>query len=204
MDAATARTNLGLGDISPLNAGTGLTINGSDLDADVASLVGEVKMWPTNTSPTLWLELDGALISRTTYSALFAVIGTTYGVGDGSTTFGLPDTRGEFVRGWDNTRGVDSGRAIGTSQGEDTAPHTHSSGTLVNSTDGAHTHDISIFSGGQTSVSASESQTGLLGTTPTSSAGAHTHTISGATGSTGTTETRPRNLALMYIMFAGV
>ena len=55
-------------------------------------------------------------ISRTTYAALFAVIGETFGAGDGSTTFNLPDLRGEFIRGWDNSRGVDSGRVFGSAQ----------------------------------------------------------------------------------------
>ena len=66
--------------------------------------------------PTGWLKCNGALLSRTTYAALFAVIGTTYGAGDGSTTFALPDLRGEFLRGLDDGRGVDGGRALGSAQ----------------------------------------------------------------------------------------
>lgn len=66
--------------------------------------------------PTGWLLADGSAVSRTTYARLFAAIGTTYGVGDGTTTFNLPDLRGEFLRGLDNARGVDAGRALGTAQ----------------------------------------------------------------------------------------
>ncbi|WP_231679148.1 phage tail protein, partial [Ralstonia pseudosolanacearum] len=51
-----------------------------------------------------------------TYAALYAEIGTTFGAGDGAATFNLPDLRGEFLRGWDDGRGVDSGRGIGTWQ----------------------------------------------------------------------------------------
>src|SRR5262252_3715715 len=58
-----------------------------------SAMVGDIKMWPTTTAPTGWMNCDGSLISRTTYPALFALIGTTFSVGDGSTTFGLPDLR---------------------------------------------------------------------------------------------------------------
>jgi microcystin-dependent protein len=67
-------------------------------------------------APPGTLKENGALVSRTTYARLFAEIGTTYGAGDGSTTFALPESRGEFVRGLDDGRGVDSGRALGVAQ----------------------------------------------------------------------------------------
>ncbi len=66
--------------------------------------------------PDYYLECDGSAISRTTYANLFSVIGTAYGAGDGTTTFALPDLRGEFIRGWDNGRGVDTGRVFGSAQ----------------------------------------------------------------------------------------
>lgn len=77
---------------------------------------GAVMAYAMTTAPNGWLECDGSAVSRTTYAALFSAIGTTYGNGDGSTTFNLPDLRGEFVRGWDNGRGVDGSRALGSSQ----------------------------------------------------------------------------------------
>jgi microcystin-dependent protein len=94
---------------------------------------GDVGYFAMSTAPTGWLKANGAAVSRTTYAGLFAAIGTTYGVGDGSTTFALPDLRGEFPRGWDDGRGVDSGRTFGSAQSSqnlaheheiDTAPHT--------------------------------------------------------------------------------
>ena len=60
-----------------------------------------------------------------TYADLFAVIGTTYGAGDGSTTFNVPETRGEFLRSLDDGRGVDSGRTRGSAQGDGTLDHAH-------------------------------------------------------------------------------
>ena len=107
----------------------------SGANADITSLtglvgnglvpVGTVIMHAANTAPTGYLKANGALISRTTYAALFSAIGTVFGVGDGSTTFALPDLRGEFMRGWDDARGIDSGRAIGTAQADELKSHTH-------------------------------------------------------------------------------
>jgi hypothetical protein len=79
---------------------------------------GMVAYFARNTAPSGWLKANGAAVSRTTYAALFAAIGTTFGPGDGSTTFNLPDLRGEFLRGWDDGRGVDAGRGFGSSQGD--------------------------------------------------------------------------------------
>jgi phage-related tail fiber protein len=69
-----------------------------------------------DTAPTGYLKANGAAVSRTTYAALFGAIGTVFGAGNGSTTFNLPDLRGEFPRGWDDGRGVDTGRAFGSAQ----------------------------------------------------------------------------------------
>lgn len=68
--------------------------------------------------PYGWLVCNGAAISRATYANLFAAISTTYGVGDGSTTFNLPDLRGEFIRGWDAGIGTDPGRVFGSYQAD--------------------------------------------------------------------------------------
>lgn len=83
----------------------------------VASLpAGAVIHVARSTPPAGYLKANGALVSRTTYAVLFAAIGTTFGVGDGSTTFALPDLRGEFIRGWDDSRGVDLNRTLGSFQ----------------------------------------------------------------------------------------
>ncbi len=87
---------------------------------DLAGMIpsGAVMYFAGQTAPTGWLKANGAAVSRTAYAALFAAIGTTYGTGDGRTTFNLPDLRGEFVRGWDDGRGIDSGRTLGSAQGD--------------------------------------------------------------------------------------
>lgn len=64
--------------------------------------VGEITIWATSSAPTGWLVCDGSAISRSTYSGLFAVLGTAYGAGDGSTTFNLPNLKGRVVVGRDS------------------------------------------------------------------------------------------------------
>ena len=87
---------------------------------DLAGMIpsGAVMYFAGQTAPTGWLKANGAAVSRTLYAALFQAVGTTYGAGDGRTTFNLPDLRGEFIRGWDDGRGIDSGRALGSAQGD--------------------------------------------------------------------------------------
>ncbi|TCW09241.1 tail collar domain [Raoultella sp. BIGb0138] len=79
-------------------------------------LVGSVAAFAVNSAPNGWLAANGQAVSRNVYARLFSRIGTTWGAGDGSTTFNLPDARGEFIRGWDNGRGADSGRTFGSAQ----------------------------------------------------------------------------------------
>ncbi|AAQ58020.1 tail fiber protein [Chromobacterium violaceum] len=79
-------------------------------------LTGQVAFFAMSAPPLGWLKANGAAVSRKDYPSLFAALGTYYGAGDGSTTFNLPDLRGEFVRGWDDGRGVDNGRGFGTWQ----------------------------------------------------------------------------------------
>lgn len=86
---------------------------------------GIVAHFARNSAPTGWLKANGATISRTTYAGLFAAIGTAFGAGDGLTTFKLPDLRGEFLRGWDDGRGADAGRAFGSFQVDDFKSHVH-------------------------------------------------------------------------------
>jgi microcystin-dependent protein len=94
-----------------------------------SSPAGTVIFYAANTAPSGYLKANGANVSRTTYAALFAAIGTTFGVGDGSTTFTLPDMRGEFPRGWDDGRGVDSGRVFGSAQTDAMQGHRHQAST---------------------------------------------------------------------------
>ena len=141
------------------------------------SPTGQIIYVALSSAPTGYLKANGAAVSRTTYAALFAAIGTTFGVGDGSTTFNVPDLRGEFIRGWDDSRGIDSSRIFGTAQSDSFKSHSHRPSTYatnqsweVPASTGAFT---SAYDGGVVVDNAPD------------------------TGATGGTETRPRNIALL-------
>ena len=104
-----------------------------DEKAPLASVVpsGAVLPFAMSTPPAGWLQCNGLAVSRTLYASLFAAIGTTYGVGDGSTTFNLPDLRGEFIRGWDNGRGADSARVFGSAQNATGLGHIGTLGSVL-------------------------------------------------------------------------
>lgn len=138
------------------------TIIGSNPMLNVVP-IGLPAPWLTAIAPTGWVLLDGAQKNRVTYKALFELWGTTFGVGDGSTTFNLPDFRGRFFLG---KAPAGTGSVIGETGGaldhdHTISAHTHSipAHTHTISSDGAHTHTFT-----------------------TGSSGAHTHTYSGTTG----------------------
>jgi phage-related tail fiber protein len=165
--------------------GAGLVLNADDrtqLQQAIQALIaaasgatavpaGAVAHFARSTVPSGWLEANGAAVSRTTYATLFAAIGTTFGGGNGTTTFNLPDLRGEFIRGYDNGRGVDSGRGFGTAQGDELRSHSHSVTLPIanDSSSGSDDESISTLGGSQTY----------------------------GTSNTGGNETRPRNVALL-------
>lgn len=130
--------------------------------------IGMGAVFYMNTPPAGWLKSNGAAVSRATYSQLFGKISTTYGAGDGSTTFNLPDDRGEFWRGWDDGRGIDTGRVFGSFQADALKSHSHA---IKSSATG----------GGGSAAAVLNS-----GASPTQ-----------ATDLTGDVETRPRNRALL-------
>lgn len=141
-----------------------------------ATRPGTVIMHASSTTPGGYLSCNGAAVSRTTYLALFTAIGTAFGVGNGSTTFNLPDLRGEFVRGWDAGRGVDSGRAFASFQNHLLQDHTHSYQTPNQASD--------LDRGTQSSAVSIDNL--VFSTTGGPNSGSHG------------VETRPRNIALQF------
>lgn len=133
--------------------------------------VGSGLLWYSGTPPSKYLLCDGTAISRTTYAQLFSILGTTYGIGDGSTTFNLPDLRqrfpiGQATSGTGNSLG-DTGGAI--DHDHSVPAHYHSAGTLANSTTGAHTHSINHDHAAFTS--------GGSGTLTSNTTGSHYHNV---------------------------
>lgn len=133
---ATTKEDVGLGNLPNAKSDDPATNNSNILATTAAlnklqkqvgdSLAGMVAAFAMTTVPAGWLKCNGAAVSRTTFAQLFALLGTTYGAGDGSTTFNLPDMRGLFPRGWDDGRGLDPGRALGTYQDMMVQSHSHS------------------------------------------------------------------------------
>lgn len=142
--------------------------------------VGTLVIWPASSPPSGYLECNGAAYFQRDYANLFALIGTTYGAGRGvSGTFRVPDLRGEFVRGWDHGRGVDSGRTLGSKQTDAYKSHTHK-----------YYPPHESLGGGQ-KYSSYHSDWGGNGSR-------YYMGQNGNTGASGSTETRPRNIALMF------
>lgn len=96
---------------------------------------GTVQYFANTAVPNGYLECNGAAVNRVTYAELFAAIGVTYGPGNGTTTFNLPDLRGEFIRGFDNGKGSDPGRTIGTWQSPSPLIHDDTAGAGAQDTD---------------------------------------------------------------------
>ena len=158
---------------------------------------GAIIPFAGSAAPTGWLLCDGGSsgILRTTYAALFAVIGTTYGPGDSSTTFNVPDLRGRVVAGKDNMGGISANLlsasvsgvagttlgAVGGSQSLTSHNHLQNSHNHVQD---QHSHTVPAHNHGQTGHSHS---VGLTGTTTFAAAG-HTHagqgTLHAAIGAT--------------------
>ncbi len=164
---------------------------------------GAVFCMAVATVPSGYLECNGAAVSRTTYAALFAIIGTQYGSGNGSTTFNIPDLRGEFVRGFDNGKGTDSGRSIASAQSSNNLSHGHSVSASVN--DSGHNHATSLGNNRVFLVGGSQHVSfGGPGGYPGqdfSMSNANTGiSVSISQSNAGGSEARPRNIAMMYVI----
>ena len=161
------RVNSTLGQVEAYDGSAQINLGGG-------TPTGAIYAMGTSTVPTGFLECNGAAVSRSTYATLFSTISTTFGAGDGSSTFNLPDLRGEFIRGWDNSRGVDSGRSLGSTQSDDLKAHTHTYVDQQNDSSG----NYRWWKGGDNDCVSADKET----------------------ESTGGSETRPRNVALMYVI----
>lgn len=112
---------------------TSAKLNSSAISALMPS--GSLMPYAGSSAPIGYLLCDGAAISRTTYSALFALVGTTYGSGDGSLTFNIPDLRGRVIAGQDDMGGSSADRLTGFTGGVD--------GDVLGGSGGAETHGLS-------------------------------------------------------------
>lgn len=149
------------------------------------ALIGEIKMWSAATAPDKWLLCDGAAISRTTYADLFTVVSTTYGVGDGTTTFNIPDFRGRAPIGAGQGSGL-TARTLGVRLGEE--KHTNTISEMP-----VHNHPLDKA----TSV----------GTTTTTSPKGSVKQTGGSSGDAGGGDahnTMQPSLVVNFILYSGV
>jgi hypothetical protein len=176
----------------------------SNIQAQIAALIagsneapiGSIVMWPKETSPTNWLECNGASLLRSAYPDLFAVIDVTFGVPVDGTHFYIPDLRGMFVRGWNNSKiPAIPGDPVPGSRQAGLAGHGQYSGDRVGSTQfsdnlsHAHTEQIpftaAVLGGADPGTRAYSEPAGTA-----------------FTGLSGGVEARPGNISLMYIIKA--
>lgn len=180
--------------------------------AEVAEPPGVMKQYAGATAPTGWLLCNGSAVSRTTYAALFAVIGTTFGAGDGSTTFNVPNTQNRILVG---AGGLYARGATGGSKDAIVVSHTHTASTATN---GDHAHSLrgattaadtkGLAEGSATAVQGGSSFSGLgyyanvgSGAQAVANAGSHDHTVTvNSTGSSGTDANMPPYLAVNMII----
>ena len=121
----------------------------SSLSAPPSAQPGDTKHFASSSPPIGWLAADGSAVSRVSYAALFAAIGTIFGAGEGSSTFNLPDLRGVFVRGWDNGRGLDTdSTGFGAFEADAFYSHTHEVASYVIGVNTGSTYTALGLSGG--------------------------------------------------------
>lgn len=176
-----------------------------------AGVVGEIKMWVTNTAPDEWLLCYGQAVSRTTYADLFAVIGTIFGVGDGSTTFNLPDFRGRTPLGQDDMGGSSANRvtaaaadSIGGSGGEET--HVLTVAEMPSHTHIQNAHNHPPAAGGTFAITGtSSSYLQASGTSTLRGEASQNATATNQnTGGDGAHNNMPPYLTLNFIIYVGV
>lgn len=150
-------SNLSSGTVGTARLGSGTASSSTYLRGDQTwatisgTPAGMVAFFAMSTAPTGFLKANGAAVSRTTYASLFAAIGTTFGSGDGSTTFNVPDMRGYFPRGWSDGSSVDSGRTFGTTQTDAFQGHYHNIlGRYINGTGGGSLGPLGTNNGAAT------------------------------------------------------
>jgi microcystin-dependent protein len=163
-----------------------------------AAPAGIIAPFAGSSAPAGWLAANGAAVSRTTYAALFAAIGTTWGAGDGSTTFNLPDLRGMFLRGTGTNATGSSSGAVGPAVGGYAADaylnHSHTASSP------SHTHTDGIVSVASTVGVQAGASYSIPATFNSGSTGGTAATVTVDASTTGSTETRPKNYGILYII----
>jgi microcystin-dependent protein len=146
---------------------------------------GLIVPWGNNSTPSGFLDCDGTAVSRSTYANLFAVVGTTYGAGDGSTTFNVPDLADKVVVGRSPTKALASSGGANAVTNTGNVTGTAGNTTLSTPIIASHSHPSgNLMAGGASSPTGAVEDRGYAGGGTTSSGstgggGAHDHTVAG-------------------------
>jgi microcystin-dependent protein len=186
--------------------------DGANLTGIEGTATGTILPWSASSLPTGFLECAGAAVSRSTYSDLFGVVGTTYGVGDGSSTFNLPNLQDNIPMGKSGTKALASTGGANTVSASGTVGGTTANASLSEAQLAAHGHNTSSYpgpgptSGGSISPSWLPTPNGRNPTSPTpwyggptGSGTGHSHNMSATFSGTATSVLQPY-LTIIYII----
>ena len=170
-------------------------ITGLITTTQISGITGEIKLWPVPTAPTGYLVCNGAAVSRTTYSSLFSILGTTYGVGDGSTTFNLPNFADRMPIGIGNIAA--SANTTGGSADAIVVSHTHTATV----TDPTHKHTFSLYGpNGGGGLGGGDLNTTASTTYTTSNASTGISVTNSTAGVSGTNANLPPYLGIYFVI----
>jgi len=160
---------------------------------------GLIIPWGSVSVPSGFLECNGAAVSRTTYAALFAIISTTYGVGDGTTTFNLPDLTDRTIVNKSNTKSLAQTGGANTVVGTGNISGNLANYTLATTEIAAHTHSSWRVSGGSISGGTCAGGVSAMQSSLTGGGGAHTHSLTATFSGSATSVLQPY-IVLIYII----
>ena len=179
--------------------------DGANLTGIEGTATGTIVPWSASSLPSGFLECAGAAVSRSTYSALFAIVGTTYGAGDGSSTFNLPNLADNIPMGKSGTKALASTGGANTVAATGTVGGSTANATLSTAQLASHGHGVTNFwgsfsgpGGNQTNASQNGSDAGFTTANAGSGTG-HSHNMSATFSGTASSVLQPY-LTLIYII----
>jgi len=179
-------------------------------DFDGANLTGiegiptaTIVPWSDSSVPTGFLECDGSAVSRSTYADLFAIVGTTYGSGDGSTTFNVPDLQDNVAVGKSGTKNLASTGGANTVTTTGNVGGATANATLSTPQLASHSHNLNVgpYQPGRPAnlILAQQQGPGTIGTNNSGGGGGHSHNMSATFSGDATSVVQPY-LTIIYII----